>query len=160
MEKDGPRAEALVDLLYRALMSVYRFERDNIKEFGLGYMEILTLKTLSRISPLRMGEIVETLMIPFSSATRLLGRLEQVGFVERVYVPEDRRGVHVHLTGRGAQMGADIERYNLETITGNMNGFSPERIERIIATANDLAQILRIDGGQGPDKGRAPEEKP
>jgi len=67
------------DVLFHALMAVYRFEWDKIKRFGLGYMEILALQILRRRSPLRMRALVNDLGLPFSSATRLFSRLESAG---------------------------------------------------------------------------------
>ncbi|QKW05216.1 MarR family transcriptional regulator [Streptomyces sp. NA04227] len=49
----------------------------------------------------RVQEIAERVHLSQSALSRLVGRLEKDGLVERTMCPEDRRGVRVQLTGKG-----------------------------------------------------------
>lgn len=139
------RAE-IDDVLFHALMAVYRFEWDKIKRFGLGYMEILALQLLRRRTPLRMRELVKDLGLPFSSATRLFSRLESAGYVSRVYAQDDRRGVHIHLTEAGDEIVRRIETHSFDTLSANTREVSPDMLARFIETARNMEKILAVAG--------------
>lgn len=51
---------------------------------------------------LRIRELAEASLLTRSGLTRLVDRIEQAGFVERVHDTADRRGVYVVLTKAGA----------------------------------------------------------
>jgi len=52
-------------------------------------------------SAYRVQEIAECVHLSQSALSRLIGRLEKDGLVERCMCPEDRRGVRVYLTDKG-----------------------------------------------------------
>jgi DNA-binding MarR family transcriptional regulator len=132
------------DVLFHALMAVYRFEWDKIKRFGLGYMEILALQILRRRSPLRMRELVKELGLPFSSATRLFSRLESAGYVNRVYAQDDRRGVHIHLTQAGDIIVKKIEAHSFEVLRANTKKIDAALLDHFIETARHMEKLLAV----------------
>ncbi|MEN6473268.1 MAG: MarR family transcriptional regulator [Syntrophaceae bacterium] len=132
------------DVLFHALMAVYRFEWDKIKRFGLGYMEILALQVLRRRSPLRMRELVKELGLPFSSATRLFSRLETAGYVNRVYAQDDRRGVHIHLTQAGDDIVRKIEAHSFEILNANTKEMDAALLDHFIETARHMEKLLAV----------------
>lgn len=73
--------------------------------FGLGRPEFDVLATLrrsgGRLSP---GRLAAAMMLSSGGTTARLDRLEGAGLVERSADPEDRRGVLVSLTARGAEL--------------------------------------------------------
>jgi DNA-binding MarR family transcriptional regulator len=135
------------DILFHALLAVYRFEWDKIKRFGLGYMEILALQILRRRSPLRMRELVKDLGLPFSSATRLFSRLESAGYVNRVYAQDDRRGVHIHLTPAGDDIVRKIETHSFEVLSANTAHVSTKMLDGFIETARNMEKLLAVRDG-------------
>jgi len=132
------------DVLFHALMAVYRFEWDKIKRFGLGYMEILALQILRRRSPLRMRALVNDLGLPFSSATRLFSRLESAGYVNRVYAQDDRRGVHIHITPAGDDIVRKIEAHSFEVLRANTRKMDAALIDHFIETARHMETLLAV----------------
>ena len=50
---------------------------------------------------LRLGELARAIGLTPSGATRLVDRLEKLGYVERVVCPTDRRAVHAQITAEG-----------------------------------------------------------
>ncbi len=149
--KKMSRAE-IDDILFHALMAFYRFESEKIKRFGLGYVEILALQILRRRSPLRMRELVKDLGIPFSSATRLFARLEDSGYVKRIYAHEDRRGVYIHLAKEGEDVVKRIEDHSFEVISDNVKNFSTESLSYFIATVRNMDKLLAVKGGILPEE--------
>lgn len=145
-------SEEINDLLFRSLMAVHRFEVDKIKRFGLGYMEILALQILRRSAPLRMRELVKGLCLPFSSTTRLFSRLEDAGYVKRVYAQEDRRGVHIYITEEGVEAVKRIEAHSFEVLVENTRSFSNEKIQHLVETAQAMETILAVENTALPEE--------
>lgn len=50
---------------------------------------------------LQMGDVARTLVISKSGVTRLVGKLEDDGLMERVTFPQDRRATFARLTAKG-----------------------------------------------------------
>jgi len=141
---DIPRNE-LDDLLFKALQAVYRFERLKINSFGLDYAAIIALQMLRRKTPQRMRELVDGLNLPFSSATRLFGKLEEKGYVKRVYAEEDRRGVHVYLTGSGEEIVNKLEDDTYKIISETSKLYDADTLNHFIKTANNMGRILGVE---------------
>jgi MarR family 2-MHQ and catechol resistance regulon transcriptional repressor len=141
---DIPRSD-LDDLLFKALLAVYRFERQKINSFGLDYTAIIALQMLRRKTPQRMRELVNGLNLPFSSATRLFGKLEEAGYVKRVYAEDDRRGVHVYLTGRGEEIVKKIEDDTYKIISETSKHYDADTLNHFIKTANNMGRILGVE---------------
>ncbi|MGW2742197.1 MarR family winged helix-turn-helix transcriptional regulator [Streptomyces sp. NPDC001450] len=59
-------------------------------------------------SAYRVQEISERVHLSQSALSRLIGRLEKEGLVERAMCPEDRRGVRVMLTGKGRALHGEV----------------------------------------------------
>ncbi|MEV6836288.1 MarR family transcriptional regulator [Streptomyces sp. NPDC051133] len=56
----------------------------------------------------RVQEISDQVHLSQSALSRLIGRLEKDGLVERAMCPEDRRGVRVVLTAKGRALHGDV----------------------------------------------------
>ncbi len=56
----------------------------------------------------RVQEISERVHLSQSALSRLIGRLENDGLVERAMCPEDRRGVRVALTAKGRALHGEV----------------------------------------------------
>ncbi|WP_328498120.1 MarR family transcriptional regulator [Streptomyces sp. NBC_00414] len=56
----------------------------------------------------RVQEIAERVHLSQSALSRLIGRLEKDGLVERCMCPEDRRGVRVSLTAKGRALHGEV----------------------------------------------------
>jgi DNA-binding MarR family transcriptional regulator len=54
--------------------------------------------------PITMGQLSKELVVPLSTATRIVDNLVAVGLVQRVADPEDRRVVRVTLSEEGRQL--------------------------------------------------------
>jgi len=78
------------------------------KRHGLGVSEFEVLERLSE-SPdrkFRAQELAEAVHLSQSALSRLIGRLEQHGLVQRVLCDLDRRGIYVTLTDEGRRRHA------------------------------------------------------
>ncbi|MEV7683468.1 MarR family transcriptional regulator [Streptomyces sp. NPDC088341] len=78
-------------------------ERALQREHGLSVSEYGVLDVLSREggSCLRMNQLSKAVVLSQSATTRLVGRLEQRGLLQRYLCPDDRRGVYTEVTAEG-----------------------------------------------------------
>ncbi|MFD8259465.1 MarR family winged helix-turn-helix transcriptional regulator [Streptomyces griseoluteus] len=80
---------------------------------GLGASDFEVLDILSTEAPAegdqcRVQNLVGRVHLSQSALSRLIGRLEKEGLVERRVCAEDRRGVWVSLTRRGRELHAEV----------------------------------------------------
>jgi len=132
------------ELLYKSLRSVYHFERSLIERFGLGYQEIYLLQLLRRRESARIGEISSALGIQVFSATRLVQRLEALGYVSKRRDERDRRGVEVRLEPEGDRFVGEIEKHNFELISGSTSRLSSGDQEAFLIVARNLDHALGV----------------
>jgi DNA-binding MarR family transcriptional regulator len=94
---------------------------------GLGASDFEVLDILATDSPgegghCRVQNLVGRVHLSQSALSRLIGRLEKDGLVERSVCVEDRRGVWVALTDRGRRLHAEVlplQRGVLERMLGD-----------------------------------------
>jgi DNA-binding MarR family transcriptional regulator len=74
-----------------------------LAEHDLGVSEYEVLERLAAIEDdgCRMHDLAESIHLSQSALSRVVGRLEDNGLVERKMCPEDRRGIYAALTKEG-----------------------------------------------------------
>jgi DNA-binding MarR family transcriptional regulator len=84
-------------------------EHDLGERHGLGVIEFEVLERLAE-NPghrFRVQELAESVHLSQSALSRMIGRLEQHGLVERSLCDADRRGIYVCLTEAGRRRHAE-----------------------------------------------------
>lgn len=84
-------------------------------------LDILAAQTSAEGDLCRVQNLVGRVHLSQSALSRLIGRLEKDGLVERSVCAEDRRGVWVTLTSRGRDLHAQVlplQRAALERMLG------------------------------------------
>jgi DNA-binding MarR family transcriptional regulator len=95
-----PRHDDLTDRITQAMQrlianSVLRNEQI-ARAVGLNVVDLQTLGVISRSAdPMTPGEVSRATLLPSSTTTRVLDRLETHGFITREHDPVDRRRVFV-----------------------------------------------------------------
>jgi DNA-binding MarR family transcriptional regulator len=93
------------ELLERHARVTGAVERALQAEHGLGVTEFEVLEWLAIAADdkdqRRMQELAEAVHLSQSALSRLIGRLEGEGLVERTICPTDRRGIYTALTDAG-----------------------------------------------------------
>jgi DNA-binding MarR family transcriptional regulator len=126
-----PVAMAAVTSIMRAQQLVNGAVDRALRPFELTFAryEVLMLLRFSREGALPITKVGDRLMVHPTGITKLVDKLQQQGFVERVANPDDRRGTLARLTpaGRsvakrattaveGIRFGADLPDADLEAI--------------------------------------------
>lgn len=143
MINDIPRDE-LNDLLFKAMRSVYRFERTKVELFGLAYEGIYILQLLRRQSPTYMGKIAQELKIPVSTATRTVDRLQKKKFLSRQKDPVDKRSILVFLEPDGEKIVQDIETHTFNLLLKNLAAINEDDLWCFVKTAKKIERILDV----------------
>ncbi|MFC9280540.1 MarR family winged helix-turn-helix transcriptional regulator [Streptomyces collinus] len=110
-------ADARLEERWRDILSVHArtmCEIDRVLHpHGLGASDFEVLDLLAAESPAhgdqcRVQNLVGRVHLSQSALSRLIGRLEKEGLVERSVCAEDRRGVWVALTSKGRDLHAEV----------------------------------------------------
>ncbi|WP_432032216.1 MarR family winged helix-turn-helix transcriptional regulator [Streptomyces antibioticus] len=88
---------------------------------GLGASDFEVLDVLASETPrtgdqCRVQDLVGRVHLSQSALSRLIGRLEKEGLVERAVCVEDRRGVWVALTGKGRDLHTEVRPLQREVL--------------------------------------------
>jgi DNA-binding MarR family transcriptional regulator len=109
-ERELPEVDAAIQRIRARLLLIgTHISRDNdriARGFGITGPEMRILFALRRHGPpyqMRPTDLFESLLVPSSSMTRQLDRLEEEGFLKRLPDPDDRRGSLVGLTRGGVK---------------------------------------------------------
>ncbi len=73
----------------------------NLMEFGISKVQWSAMYYISLYDTISVCELANKLEVKHSSATRLLGRMEQEEYIKRIKDESDRRVTYVKLTQRG-----------------------------------------------------------
>jgi DNA-binding MarR family transcriptional regulator len=93
---------------------------------------------------LRMTDLANATMLSSGGLTRLIGRLEQRGFVRRDVDPDDRRAFHASLTPAGHEKLAQAREPHDAVIHREFaDRLTPKELQVLQST---LAKLLKDDG--------------
>ena len=74
----------------------------------LNFSQFLALKKLGEDGPMAPGELARILAYSPGAMTRLLDKLEHLGYLQRAPDPDDRRALRLALTASGREIHARI----------------------------------------------------
>jgi DNA-binding MarR family transcriptional regulator len=116
------------DLATRLRLAVVRTHRRLRQEAGADLSPTLlaALGTISRHGPLTPSELAERERIQRPTATRLLGRLEEPGYVARTPDPHDGRSSLVALTPAGRALLDDVRHRKDAYLARRLRTLTPE----------------------------------
>lgn len=93
------------------------------------------------------GRLVEALMIPQSTISHQIQRLEKIGYVVRERSADDQRMVTLHLTSRGEEVASACNKVSVEVYQAMVEQLTPARIESARAAMDlmldSLTRLLR-----------------
>jgi len=129
------RTISTIDLAHRLRPVLTRLAR-RMRQEASGDMtptQMAALATIGRFGPLTPSELAGREKIQRPTATRVLARLEEDGFVERTGDPSDRRSFLVGASPAGVAL--------LEAVRERKDVFLADRLDRL--TAEELATLDR-----------------
>jgi DNA-binding MarR family transcriptional regulator len=109
--------------------------QDNFfKEYQLTHQQYNILRILKGQHPkgISIMEIKRRMIDKMSNVGRLVEKLQQKGFVERVENFNDRRVIFVHLTEAGLALLADIQAVHFETMREYFNNITEQEAVELV----------------------------
>jgi DNA-binding MarR family transcriptional regulator len=102
----------LINEIYESFLEINkpikRLIKFNADRLGITIIQLKAIYKLASNPDIKLGELPEKLKMTSSSASSMIERLVQIGLVERVIPPENRRVVSTHFTEKGKKT---IDRY-------------------------------------------------
>jgi DNA-binding MarR family transcriptional regulator len=148
MSSDVPRNELIAAVL-RAVRKesgqAVLFSQAVAERVGLAGIDVECLEMLHEESRLTVGRLAELTGLTTGSATRMIDRLEQAGYVRRIADPTDRRRVLVEpIPGVAAKFGAlhqSISRAQIEVI----ERYDDNQLRAIIDFLERSSEVARAE---------------
>ncbi len=125
---------------------------ERLLRLGISMAQLNILYTLRRSGLMPMSRLADVLNVSLSSATGLIDRLEERGYIERTRVPEDRRIVMVHLTPAGVQMIDEQDALADDLLRTVLGRLKPSQLGAIAQATADLRAALEATTDPMPDR--------
>lgn len=129
-------------------LTLYRYIRRYARKTqceGVRGRELAILRQLHEVGPLTIGQISGYLFVSTSSASELVTRMEEAGYVARRRSTEDCRVVFVELTPEGRQLAETTPLGGIPLLRERIKALPPERLQLIDNAFSSLIQIMEID---------------
>lgn len=99
----------------------------------LSWFELLSAIQSSPTGAPRMSDLADWLTLSRGGITKLVDRLQEAGYLERVSCAEDRRSLHAELTSAGERMLGEMQAVYETELERHLGALSAEDAERISA---------------------------
>ncbi|MGP1673596.1 MAG: MarR family winged helix-turn-helix transcriptional regulator [Candidatus Limnocylindrales bacterium] len=118
---------------------------------GISMAQLHILFTLQRNGDMTMSRLAEVLDVSLSSATGLIDRIEERGFVERTRVPEDRRMVVIRVTPAGHRMLGEVDALSDDLLRTVLERLDHRRLPGVAEAVQLLRASLAATIDDPPD---------
>jgi len=105
--------------------------------------QLAALRTLDRHGPMTPGELAEHEKVQPPSMTRILGRLEELGYLSRTPDPVDKRQVVVTASAQGRAMLAEDRRRKDAWIAQRLRSLDADELAVLAAAVPVLEKLSR-----------------
>ncbi|HVM54320.1 MAG TPA: MarR family winged helix-turn-helix transcriptional regulator [Acidimicrobiales bacterium] len=109
-----------------------------------------TLGTIAREGPLTLGELAAIERVAPPTITKVLGKLEETGLVERVVDAGDRRVARVSLTATGRRWLDGEWTRRRDWLTEQLVGLDPDALDRLVAAVDVIEQLTAPEPPASP----------
>jgi DNA-binding MarR family transcriptional regulator len=130
--------------LHKASRQITMYLEDQTRELGVSPLEGHVLTYLRKYAPAPVGELVRVFGVKQSTFTSLLDRLERDGLVRREPNPADRRSFLIHITERGRELTARLNRLleRLENdIRARLRRTEAKGFHAVMAAVEDVTRV-------------------
>jgi DNA-binding MarR family transcriptional regulator len=142
------RTISQADLAVRLRLVIARTARRLRQEAGeeLSPSQAAALATIGRHGPLTPSELAVRERIQRPTATRVIARLEETGFVDRTPDPEDRRSCGVSLTPAGRELLGRVRIRKDAYLARRLRDLDADERATLDRAASILERVLEEDG--------------
>lgn len=130
-------------LLRRVSFIIKKRGRDILKDFDITTPQFLALQVLRDHPGITMGELCDKLFLAYSTATDLVDRMENHGYVTRQRDPEDRRVIRLFITEKGEFIIGEVITARRRYVDQILKELSEEEIEQLARSLEKLNSLMR-----------------
>lgn len=122
---------------------------EKLVRVGVSMTQLHVMSMLERHGDISMSRLAEMIDVSLSSATGLVDRMEERGYLERLRVPDDRRVVLVRISETGRKLLDEIEVLRTEMLRTVLDRMDPDQLDGLARATADLRGALAA-GATGP----------
>jgi len=139
-----------VELPARLRLAITRMARRLRQEAGtdLGPSQAAALATIERHGPLAPSELADRERIKRPTATRILGRLTELGLIDRIPDPTDRRCAIVSASPEGRALLRRLRQRKTAYLAMRLRELSAEEVAALERAADVLERLLEQEGSE------------
>src|SRR5690554_5122770 len=95
-------------ILFRTVQAIEQIVKKDVKNFCLTVNEFAAMEALYHKGKVSVNEICQAVLIPNSSMTYVLDKLEEKGYINRIQDADDKRTFYVELSTKGMDHAESI----------------------------------------------------
>lgn len=152
------------EAFHRALGDVLRVHglraRERTGYYGATVAGAHALEAIHRLGPISLNRLAAELFVDKSTASRVVGALEDRGWVVRTADPGDRRALRLHLTDAGYALNDQLRADALWEMQTVLGGFDPALRQDTLGFLRELARTAALHAGATGASCCLPEDEP
>ena len=138
------------ETLHSFLKLYHHFRRTNrqISEQGIRPRAFSVLRFVHERGAVTVGEVQEYIYSSPSTASTLIAKLEERGFVTRTRSVEDNRVVIVELTDAGHEIATETPLQGIPLLRRRLDTLSEEKLQRINDALGDILALMEVEDNE------------
>ncbi len=141
-------AELVTGIVSRLLTFIryqHRFSHKMRAAYGIGGRQLSVLRFLESDGPQSVGSISRHLWVRDATASPLLERMEEDGYVVRRRSPVDNRKLIIEATDKGRQVIGEAPLGPMNTLRKRLPTLEPAELEALLGALDRLVELADID---------------
>ncbi|HEX5724538.1 MAG TPA: MarR family transcriptional regulator, partial [Longimicrobiaceae bacterium] len=153
MSDPAPAAEPQEEAedFHRALLDLVRLQqfrdRERASYYGLTVSGAHALEALARLGAVSLNRLAAELFVDKSTACRIVGLLEDHGWVRRVADPRDGRALQLQVTDAGRDLHAQLLDDAVWEVEAILAGFAPDARGETLRFLRRLTRVSALHAG-------------
>lgn len=135
----------LNEALFHFLESIYFFEKQEKKCFGLDWNEVYLLQLVFRNPGIKMSDLAKQMKEEKFVISRMVKKMEMSGMIRRETGKEDRRISFLYITDQGILLRDSLEEYNGKIVQSRLGLMSQEQGEFVISMLQNMGELLGVN---------------
>lgn len=150
---DAPRAATFGEAasFHQAFQDLLRLhlarDRDRLSFYGVTLSGARAVETLVRLGPVSLNRLATELFVDKSTASRIVGCLEERGWVRRDTAPGDRRELRLDLTAEGRALATQLTDDAVWEMHVLLGTFAPDARREMLAFLRQLTRVSAAHAG-------------
>lgn len=145
MRKGRETIPEIIDNLRRVFQAINGYSKNVERATGLTGPQLWAMKLLAGSSSIKASELARRMFLHPATVVGIIDRLENKDLVTRIRSKEDRRVVHIELTGLGKDVIANAPEVAQVML---MNGLDELSDEQFYHVEEGMQQLVRILGAE------------